>query len=146
MKKFLTIAAIFLLGIGGLSAQSAWEVQVNWSFDVSSTCDEYPSAYGYVVGLTIYDAANGNAIVCNNEYNLESSSANTSNFNSTKVGVEAYCGEYHENLPNLTVLAVVRMYDLTTNEQFCVSKNYLQSGYSCNDFSSNGVAANVIFE
>ncbi|NOY51567.1 MAG: hypothetical protein GXO88_13520 [Chlorobi bacterium] len=138
MKKILFVCIVFLIGITTVSAQGAYEVKVDWTVDQSSNCLEHPTPWGYLVGLTIYDAANANAIVVYNAYNLENSSATSSTFSAAQTQVEDYCNAYHENTPSLTVVVAVRMYDLSSEEQFCFDKR-TQSGYSCSYFYLNGV-------
>ncbi len=135
------ITAIFLLGIGGLSAQSAWEVKVNWSLAGVDCDDPVSNNVGIIVGITIYDAANNNAIVCYDETNTESITATSSIFSSSQAGVYDYCNTYHDNTPSLTVIAVVHVVDIDEEIELCQGRK-TEPGHPCGDFSTGfGITA-----
>ena len=64
MKKILILSVIFLVGIFSVSAQSSWEVYIDWeiAFSSDSEFQDLPDDK-FVVYITIYDEANDNTVV-----------------------------------------------------------------------------------
>ena len=142
MKKLIILSVVFLLGISRLSAQSAWEVKVDWQIDVNSTCDDVMLNYGYLVAITIIDEANNNAVVTYNSYVVLPSGTYSYTFNSAQVGVEDYCALQHDDAPSFKIFVDVQMRD-PSGEQFCGQKS-TNASYSCSYFGTNGVGIPIL--
>lgn len=128
------IAAILLLGIGSLSAQANWGARVQWDLSQSDCADYSGDTCAVVVGITIVDEANGDAIVCYSVANNEPLSASYSDFTASQIGVQSYCGGNPLNTPSFAVIVQVTVYNKDTHEQYCVAKN-TEHNITCSMFS-----------
>jgi hypothetical protein len=135
MKNLLMITAIFLLGIGSLSAQANWEARVQWNLGQSDCADYSGDTCAVVVGITIVDEANSDAIVCYSVANNEPLSASYSDFTALQIGVQSYCGGNPLNTPSFAVIVQVTVYNKDTHETYCVAKRTEQE-ITCSFFSA----------
>ena len=143
MKKTIMLTAVLLMGAVSIFAQNAWEVKVEWSFSPDSDCHtQLTSNHGYIVFITIYDAANETTVV-QNIYNLEDWTDLESTFTGAQTTVQAYCNDSHTYTPSFNVYATVRIYHLSTQSVLCYESEST-SGWSCNDFSNGNVLLNGI--
>jgi len=135
MKKLLMITAIVMLGISSLSAQANWGARVQWDLSQSDCADYSGDTCAVVVGITIVDEANGDAIVCYSVANNEPLSASYSDFTASQIGVQTYCGGTHLNPPSFVVIVQVTVYNKDTHEIYCVAKR-TEHEITCSMFSS----------
>jgi len=143
MKKILMITAIFLLGIGSLSAQPNWGARVLWDLSTSDCADYSGDTCRVVVGITIVDEANGDAVVCYSVANDEPLSATYSDFTASQIGVQTYCGGTHLNPPSFAVIVRATVYNTDTHELYCTAKRTLH-GIGCSYFSG-GYSITALF-
>lgn len=138
------ITAIILLGISSLSAQPNWGARVEWDLSTSDCANYSGNSCAVIVGITIVDEANGDAIVCYSVANDEPLSASYSDFTASQIGVQSYCGGTHLYQPSFMVVVAVRVYNKDTHEQYCVAKRTVH-GISCSDFSLGGYQITALF-
>jgi len=145
MRKFLILAAVLLFGVGSVFAQ-AWTVDVAWTFTPNSDCHtQLTSQYGFSVALEIKDTANDSIVSTPVQTGISWTATGTT-FYGNETLVEDYCDGNPPNTPSFQVTAVVRIYHLSTYNVFC-TRDDSDSGISCSEFGSNGVAlTDVLFD
>ncbi len=142
MKKLLILSVVLLLGIFSVTAQSSWEVLVEWDILVTSDCQFVDLQNDrFVVAITIEDIAN-NTIVVNNSINIEPNDVDNSTFDLQDV--QDYCGQTHQNTPNFKLYTAVRMVNISSLTEYCFTKSTV-SNLSCSDFS-DGVYVYLQFD
>lgn len=134
MKKLLMITAIILLGIGSLKAQPNWGARVQWDLNSSDCADYSGDTCRVVIGITIVDEANSDAIVCYSVSNDEPLSASYSDFIASQIGVQTYCGGTHLNPPSFAVIVQATVYNTDTHELYCTAKR-TKHEVLCSQFS-----------
>ncbi len=134
MKRIIILTAALLLGVGSIFAQDAWEVRVEWTYNVNSTCDDQLSAeYGFVAAITVHDAANGKTVI-DNATETDDYSASYIDFDAS--AVQTYCNSTPPPTytPSFNIYVSVRIVHLSTHAILC-SVTDTFSPYSCSDFS-----------
>lgn len=143
MKKIIILFAMLLIGVGTVSAQDPYTVDVSWSYMYPFYCQsELSSDYVFVVILNIYDVENGVEVTDPNTYNIESWDAVSSNFGSDDTNVEDWC-DIAPKTPNLRVSVVVSMVNTSTQEVYCFRQSSVYR--TCYQFSSSGVGMSFVF-
>lgn len=125
-----------------LSAQSSYEVLVQWTISSTSTCQfmDLPNDR-FVVFITIYDEAN-DQIVVNNAYNIEPNDANESIFD-VQAAVQSHCEDNTlAYSPSYVIYTAVRMVHIPNQYVYCYKKS-TQSPSNCTQFS-NGIQLDLI--
>lgn len=134
MKKLFFLSVVFLLGMSRLSAQGAYNVTQEWSYD-GSVC-QFQDLPGdrFMVSIEIYDIANN--IVVYDDSQFVATNVFSATFN-VQMEVQAHCNNpLLEFPPNFKIYSVVRMVNITPpGVLYCGNKN-TNSGITCNSFSA----------
>lgn len=134
MKKLIILSVVFLLGMSRLSAQGAYNVTQEWSYD-GSVC-QFQDLPGdrFMASIEIYDIANNILVYDGTQFvatNIFSATFNV------QTEVQAHCSNpLLEFPPNFKIYSVVRMVNITPpGVLYCGNKD-TNSGITCNSFSA----------
>ena len=140
MKKIIILVAIFIMGVGSLSAQNEYEVLVTWNYATPFYCQsELSSNNVFVVTLNIYDVVNGVEIA--DTYHIVSWNATSTTFYDYETDVEAWCDQAPK-APNFRVEVVVSMVNTSTHDVYCDEGDIVYK--TCEEFSS-GILKQFLF-